>query len=243
MKLNKKLSFSSLFLIQLLFLFLTGCHIRYGLYDDDRPVEIREKNFYINNFTKLDIGNAMRVNVQRGDHFSVSAKGDRINVDDIDMTERNGVLKIYYRNNRNRRFPMDISIVMPNLRAVFFSGASESNVEGFDTGIIDIVLSDASKAAFNVRSQFLNIDLSGASSLNISGECQKINGYFSGASNLYAFNLYSDEAEIDASGASSVRINILKYLKARASGASRIRYRGNPSIDRNLSGGSTLERD
>jgi hypothetical protein len=66
----------------------------------------------------------------------------------------------------------------------------------------------------------------------------------SGASTLNTFDLTSQTVEVEASGASTARVNALKSLRATASGASSVRYRGNPAtLSNDASGASSVKRE
>lgn len=209
-----------------------------------RGVVTREMN--LANFDQLVMGSAFSIRVQQGDEFRVTATGELNDVEDLEATiSRSGVLEIDYRNTwRTRRDRMDIDIVMPDVVAVDFSGGSVSTIKGFeDLPSMDFRLSGASKSSFVGSSDRVNIDLSGASELNLDGEGGLLKGTLAGASQLFAFSFPVNEADLDLSGASRARVWATRLLKVDASGASNVRYKGNPTVDRQLSGASTLTRD
>jgi hypothetical protein len=52
-----------------------------------------------------------------------------------------------------------------------------------------------------------------------------------------------DEAELGASGASSIKIHVIETLKAHASGASSIQYKGSPKMyKQSASGASSIKQ-
>ncbi|WP_265988510.1 head GIN domain-containing protein [Larkinella insperata] len=219
---------------------LTSCDFeRVGPYEED------DRTYGLTNFDRLDMGSAFNVTVREGSNFTIEARGNRRDLDDLDIYTSNGTLHANYRNNhRNRRYDMRITIVMPTLRGVDFSGASRSEVYGFQ-GLreLDIKLTGASRAEFDVDADRTNIDLSGASDLDLMGASGILNGELSGASKLEAFDYPVDEAELDLSGASSARVRVAKRLDITASGASSVRYRGTPELRSRLSGSSTVRQD
>jgi len=64
----------------------------------------------------------------------------------------------------------------------------------------------------------------------------------SGASRYDALDLEALDARVGASGASEARVWVRDYLEADASGASRVRFRGNPVVTARVSGASTVTR-
>lgn len=244
---KRSFSLISLRAIALLFFFwaLQSC-IYINTHDDIAPRGIQTRDIDLTNFDELSMGSAFTIHVQKGANFRIQVTGELNDIDDLEATvNRSGVLEIRYRNTwRNNRERMDIDIVMPSLRAVDFSGASVSTIEGFENvNNLDIELSGASKSNLIGSANNLSIDLSGASQLDLRGSGTYLSGDLSGASQLFAFDFPIKEANLGLSGASRARVWASNLLKIDASGGSNVRYKGSPTIDQRLSGGSTITRE
>lgn len=212
--------------------------------EDPGPVQEVEKEFAVTEFDRLEMGDAFNINVEQGNFFEVTVRGDRRNVDDLTVKKEGSTLVIRYDDNRNRRHDTYITITMPAITAVNFSGASDSRISGFyDLESFEIYLSGASVSQLDIDAAQLDAVLSGASYLNIRGEGEMMDAKLSGASTLKAFHFPVSEADVTASGASDAQLTVSNTLNAAASGASDIRYRGNPSVTADVSGGSTVNQD
>jgi hypothetical protein len=238
----KKLRLISILMISVMIFGITSCGILQQSID---PKDEKTKSFDAKDFDRLDMGNAFHINVVEASSFKIEATGDQRDIDDLVVKENNGTLKIYFRNNfRIRRYRMNINIEMPALKEVDFSGASISTIKGFDnTNDLKISLSGASESNFLTSPKTYDIDLSGASTLDIEGKSQKIYAELSGASTLNAFSNDTEEASLNLSGASSSRVTVAQQLKVTASGASKVRYRGDAKVDSNLSGSSKVVKE
>lgn len=232
------------FFIHTIFFFvlaaLTACENNFiGPYDETR------QTYSLNGFDRLDMGSAFRITVSRGSAFSIEAKGNQRDVEDLEIYTRNGTLFAKYRNPlRARRYPMYIDITMPELRGIDFSGASKSTVSGFtNVRELDVNLSGASKSTVEVTAARLNVDLSGASDLYLKGDGDLIRGELSGASKVEAYDYPVDEVDLDLSGASNAYVRVEKTLTVKASGASDVRYRGTPAVRSQVSGASKVRQD
>ena len=64
-----------------------------------------------------------------------------------------------------------------------------------------------------------------------------------GASEIDGFNFNVDDADISVSGASTARGYVENELEADASGASRVRYRGDARVTANSNGMSSVKKD
>lgn len=211
---------------------------------DRGPYEEVNQSYALADFDQLDMGSAFNIEVKQGTSFHIDVRGNRSDVDDLDVYTRNGVLYAKYRNSRSRRYTTYFTITMPTVRGVDFSGASKSTISGFtNLRNVDITLSGASKSTVDLDATNLTFDLSGASTLDLLGQGSLLDGELSGASHLEAFDYAASDATLDVSGASRARVSVSRNLDVTASGASNVRYRGNPSVRQNTSGASSVQRD
>ncbi|MFN8348999.1 MAG: head GIN domain-containing protein [Spirosomataceae bacterium] len=209
------------------------------------PLNSDSRNFDLRDFDQLEIGNAFDVTVRQSGQFSIFVRGDRRDIEDLDVyVNRSGKLVMRYRNWRLRRYDMDVDITMPVLAGVDFSGAVDASVSGFGTiRNLEVQLSGASKSVIDGDWERVSVDISGASNLNLHGQGLSLGGDLSGASRLDAFDYPVDNADLGLSGASTARVLVGKTLKVDASGASDLRYRGTPEVRSSVSGGSTVKKD
>jgi hypothetical protein len=225
--------------VMLTTLLLTSCYT-----DDPGPIQEMEKQYTVVDFDRLEMGEAFNINVEKGNFFDVTVRGDRRNIEDLSVRKEGGTLIIRYRQNRNRRHATFITITMPELYAVNFSGASDSRIHGFDTvEAFDVYLSGGSVCQLELEAAKVNVVLSGASYLNIRGIGELLEADLSGASVLKAFNFPVTTADLDFSGASDGNVTVGEHLAVVATGASHITYRGEPAITSDVSGASSVDPD
>lgn len=231
---------------------LTSCNR-----EDVGPLQEGEKAFLLTGFDRLEMGSGFEVTVQAGPAFKIMTKGDQRNLDDLEVVVRNGTLTAEYRTFKNRKYTTAFTITMPTLRGVNFSGGVHATVTGFaDLASLDIEHSGGSHGNWEVLATRTNAVVSGGAKLQLSvpkittgddsitGPVNQLTIDASGAAKVYAFDYPASEVNVKASGASHAEITANQSLKADASGASKIRYRGNPSnINQNESGASKIERD
>jgi Putative auto-transporter adhesin, head GIN domain len=203
-----------------------------------------KRTFNVSDFDKLDIGSSFIITVTQGNSHKVDVRGREQDVKEVIAKVSNNTLDLHYPSNwsgwKNRK-EVYVTIIMPKLTGVEFSGATKSNVSGFSSDKLTIDVSGASSATFNVNAQKLSLDCSGASGLKITGDGQTLNAEISGASNINAFDFKVANANIDASGASDVKVYVTSKIIAEASGASSIRYKGGAAITSNTSGAGSVK--
>lgn len=214
------------------------------LAEDPGPLQPATEYYELTDFKGVSVGEAMIVDVQYDEDFSIRVKGDQRNLDDLEVYLNNDRLVVRFDDNERRRYDTYIYITMPSVSYLNFSGATSFTVEGFEeTNEVDLIISGASTGLIDLLASSVEMEVSGASRLTITGETGLMKGEVSGASTLNAFDFYSAEADLEVSGASTGRVTVANELIVDVSGASTVVYRGNPSITPNVSGASTLKKE
>jgi hypothetical protein len=214
------------------------------LAEDPGALQPATEYYELADFTGVSIGDAIIVDVQQDDEFSIRVKGDQRNLDDLDVFVSENKLLVQFEDYERRRHDTYVYITMPSVEYMNFSGAVTFTVEGFvEEQEVKVIASGASNGMIDLYADALEMDLSGASRLDLAGECGFMSGSVSGSSTLSAFTFYTAEANLNVSGASSAKVTIANDFVVDVSGASTVIYRGNPSVSPNVSGASTLSRD
>lgn len=221
---NPTFSFAALAILGL----VSGCEIQLNF---GKPLtgsgvsltEIRDTD----RFTKIEVSGALTVKAKIGESQSVQISGDDNIVPLVTTSVHKGTLKIQVQHNGSLKpkVPLTATIVAEDLVAANISGACEVEVSG-------VVADD------------FNVDLSGASQLTLSGECQQLTADISGASRFDGSSMQAQNVKIDVSGAGNAKVYASESISGDASGASNLRYAGNPDrahID--SSGASTVKAE
>jgi hypothetical protein len=119
--------------------------------------------------------------------------------------------------------PLEITIAMPLVESIHATGATR-------------VTSVAT------TSPTIRIDESGASQVTLSGTAQTLELELSGASRFNGTTFQVQNADVAASGASRADITVSEMLKAHASGASMLFYKGSPTTTIDVTGASRVEQ-
>ena len=127
-------------------------------------------------------------------------------------------------------------------------GSSKAKLEGLKVDDFELDLSGSSKVELQSIevSGNMNLDLCGSSLLRVRGMTNRLDADISGASNIETayqegkYDFVVDSAFIDISGASDMVLHCDGNLDVEASGASSVRYSGNPNIRSEVSGSSDL---
>lgn len=214
------------------------------LEEDPGPRQSDSRTYAMMDFDRIEAGDALTLTIKQGNIFSVSASGDRRNLDDLMIYKNGSTLVLRYNHYEKRQYTTNIDITLPVLLGSDFSGAVNADISGFtNISQFDLSLSGASLAQLDMETTELNFLLSGASQLRLTGKGEILNGTISGASLLSAFGYPATQAKLIVSGASNGKVNVSQQLEVNASGASLILYRGNPQVEVEASGESVVRQE
>jgi len=217
------------------------------------------------NFTRVEVGYAFEVDITRSDDYGVSIQMNENLFDYLDVSKSGSTLRVRMKPNFNfQRTTRQVTIVMPEIRALKLSGASRGEITGFEsTDTMDFEVSGASSleltdlisgdARFDISGASRVIgdivmidgdfDISGASTVEIEGNAEDVDMEVSGASTARMENFPMETARVDVSGASNATVDVSDQLDVDVSGASKLTYGGDAELSSvQVSGGSTLNR-
>lgn len=178
----------------------------------------------VSGFKQIDTSGIINLEVTAQKDFSVDVETDD-NLLEYVVTEVKGdTLKIYTKERISPKNKIRVIVAMPDLTGVDVSGVSKVT-------------------ANNIKTDSFNLDISGASKVELNGEANNLDIDASGASKINAENLKVANANVDVSGASHITVNATEEVKAEASGASKIKYVGEPkNVIKNTSGASKVSQ-
>jgi hypothetical protein len=245
-------------------LMMTGC-IRVNMSEKNGPVITRSYDY--TGFTGIDVGSALSVEVTPASTYSVAITAGEKVLDHVRVSLADNILKINMEGWSvdwwfGRGMPK-IKITMPVLEQINLSGSSDGTAMGFksdkdftvkvsgasdletdmETGHFTAVVSGASNVKGRLTAAGSDIELSGASDIDLTGSGGDIKLHASGASSIALLYYKVNNADVDFSGASDGSLDISGRLDIKLSGASDLKYAGNPTLGNiDKSDASTLKR-
>jgi hypothetical protein len=173
----------------------------------------------VSGFSGIKAGGAVAVEVSAQKEFAVEVEADDNLLQYIKTEVKGDTLRIYTEGRISTRSPIRVRVSMPQIESMDISGASSGTLT-------------------SIKNESLTLEASGASKIKVDGETSELRVDLSGASRIEAENLKAESAWVDASGASSAVVYALNEITADASGASCIRYAGEPKEVRKTSSGA-----
>ncbi|HWY35263.1 MAG TPA: head GIN domain-containing protein, partial [Nitrosopumilaceae archaeon] len=182
----------------------------------------------ITDFNKLDVSGVAHVKLTQGETVSVKVEAEQKTMKNIIVMVQDNKLIIKTEGEIDEEFTVYVNY--KTLNEIGTSGASQVSTENtLNAEKLSVTTSGASKASLDVVLKDIQTNVSGASTLILSGATETHTSEVSGAASLKSIKLSSLITDINTSGAATAKINVNKKLTANASGASSIRYSGQPA--------------
>jgi hypothetical protein len=198
----------------------------------------------VRSFNAIDVSGGFEVVITQSDVESLVIEADE-NLMRFIITEVHGrELKIYTEGSISANAGLRAIISLKDLNSIDISGAVDLTATNTISGK-DLLIdgSGASDIDLSLQYEKIDLDLSGASKVRLEGNAEKMFIEGSGASKIYAAELKTSTTKLDVSGASYAEIWATESLTLEASGASNIRYKGEPAnIRTNTSGASNINK-
>lgn len=217
---------------------LTSLALSFAL---NAKAEVQERA--VKNFNKVEISSAFEVTLTQGTTESLTIEAEDHYLSKIITEVKGGTLIIRIENNTNVRGTLKANLTFIRLEGISVSGAVKLQGNGpMKFGKLELDGSGASKVDLSFSASGVDADFSGASEITLSGSSGNFNLDVSGASKLDAIAFKTENCRLECSGASKVSVSVSGLLTIEGSGASQVSYTGNPEVNSDLSGASTLRK-
>lgn len=195
-------------------------------------------------FTRLEVSGGFKVVLKQDSSGKITLTADDNILKYIKTKNEDGTLQIFTHKNICNGGSMTVTIGVKNLEAIRASGATDISADGkLICKDIEFHFSGMSKLDLNLNAASVTVETSGTSELNLHGQASSGHVETSGMIQMHAFDFVVSDYDISTSGASHCEINVLHSLHVSSSGASEIKYKGNPAdVSNDKSGASSLEK-
>jgi hypothetical protein len=194
-------------------------------------------------FSKLSISGGFKITLKQDSSNTLNITADDNLLKYIKTEITGSRLKIYTRKNICNSGEMTIIIGVKNLEEIKGSGAIELESDGkIKTQDLRFKLSGATKITMDLTAANVNASGSGATEFNLKGQASSMSVDLSGSGKVHALDFVVGDCTISSSGVGESEVNVLKTLAIHSSGASSVKYKGNPSITNDKSGASSVEK-
>jgi len=198
----------------------------------------------VGEFSRISISGGYKVILKQDSTFSVKITADDNLLKYIKTNVDGDRLKIFNKKNFCNDGELLIYIGVKNLDEVKASGGVEVESDGtIHTKDLHFELSGATKVNMDLNAANVTASGSGATELNLKGQATSSDIEISGVAHVHDFDFVVGSCDIQTSGVGDCEVNVLNSLHVHSSGASSVKYKGNPTdISNDKSGASSLEK-
>jgi hypothetical protein len=200
----------------------------------------------LSDFTTVDVGHAFQVEVTRGKSFRVAITTDDNVLSYVTTTKDGPALKIGL-DSAGRSFQdvtLKAAVTMPALEGVSASGACTVTIKGFKSAKnCKLRASGASSMTGDLEAQTVDLGATGASRISLTGSAREARISGEGASCLALADFTIRSASVVLTGASQATVQVKAALDYDLSGASDLKYGGEPKVGKaRVTGASSAGR-
>jgi len=197
------------------------------------------KSYDFENFNAVSVSGPFSISIAQGDEYRVVLSGQEHKMQEIKVSENDGVLKVGYNDRdidlyKSHR-KLKLRIIMPSLTNLNIKGASVGNIAGFEEEKMKIRISAASEITIDSDINFVNLNLSSASTLNLIGRGDVVEAKLSSAAQLDAYKFDAQNVSVSVSSAAKAKVYATKTLSIKASSLGDVKYRGGATVTKKRS--------
>lgn len=197
----------------------------------------------VEKFVDISVSSAIKLDENVGPAVAIAVTADD-NILPHVITEVTGDrLKIYVDASCSSKLGVKVNMSTPELRGLRGSGAAKISITNASGERFRLGLSGASECKWKGEVDALAMKLDGGSKANVSGSATRLEANCNGAVKLEARDLTTKSGKIVLGGASTGRVNVSDDLNVTVSGASSLKYAGQPTVEKNVSGASRVSAE
>ena len=201
-------------------------------------------NHQVSDFNRIYIEGGFKVVLKQDSSLTLKITADDNLLKYIKVSVDDHRLHVYSKKNFCSSGELTLNIGVKNLEEIKGSGAVDITADGkLVTRDINFKFSGASKVNLELNAANVTTHSSGATEMNLKGQATSHYIELSGVGKINALDFVVGSCEIHSTGAGHCDVNVLNSINVHSTGASEVRYRGNPtSISNDKTGASSLKK-
>lgn len=186
----------------------------------------------IDGFTQINTCCSFKVQLAENSNFGVRVEAESNLQEFIETEVRGKTLHIKYTDDANFKStqPITVYVALPKLEGV--EASSSAKVTGttpFRGDDLDLDVSSSANIKLEFTGDEVELEASSSGRIEVMGSAKRVEADASSASSIDAESLEAEDGDADVSSAANISLYASRSLRADASSAGSIRYRGNPT--------------
>ena len=211
-------------------------------------------------FTKIVLDAPADVYITEGAVFNVSITGQENVLETIETVVASEMLEI--SNNRciRQSKTIEINITVPSLSLIEVKGSGDVyGMNRFSADMMELVVSGSGSIEWTTDANTINTEIRGSGDIVLTTSANEISSKLLGSGDLKVagdavvhhinvdaagsvagFELETGETHINIAGSGNCEVNVADQLGVKIVGAGSVYYKGNPSVNVNITGSGKL---
>jgi len=199
--------------------------------------EIVQQIVSLEDIQSFDLAIDANVTLIIGDEQQIEIRAQQNIIDNIKRKVKSGKWVIEYDKNVISNDPVEIIIIVPEIRGISISGSGEVYSDDYiESDKIDLSIPGSGVIDLFINANFTESSISGSGDIFLLGNSLKQLVNISGSGNYFAFNLESNTCEVNISGSGNCEVFVNDYLSVNISGSGNVYYIGEPYVDDHIPG-------
>lgn len=190
----------------------------------------------IPNFESVSVRGNQKIQITKGENFSVIAKGQEDSIKEMQFEVVDNVLKIK-RDEKNKICifcvndwtPIDVIITMPKLSSFASGDRAQTTIKGFNEKNIKFQIYSNSNLTAEIQASSTDIEIDGLASATLLGTSTNIIVKLEDNSDFNGYQFIAEQANLDISDHGEAKINA-KTINYSLDDLGKIYYKGEPQI-------------
>lgn len=190
-----------------------------------------QKTVQLDYFDEIVATGAVNITLQKGTNLAAVVKVDKIDVDDVNISVSEGVLKIEVLRSLIKKNPtIDVVVTCGKLRRIKAqAGADIESNEVFVGDLIELRANSGAEIELKVEVNKLEAHASEGSHIKITGKTQTQDIRSSSGANIAALQLDCDNTYANANTGGIAKVVAKQNLEASANTGGVVKYKGKPA--------------
>jgi hypothetical protein len=171
------------------------------------------RSFSVAGFDRIALKTSDRVEVRRGDTFSVTARGQEKVLASLELVNRDGVLVIGRKREEGgwRWGDSDgarLAIVLPRLSGASVAGSGDMTIDRADGAFDGDVAGSGDLSIGRLSGDQARLAVAGSGTLSVAGEVGTVNASIAGSGDIRAEQLRATTASVSIAGSGNVGLDV-----------------------------------
>ncbi|HEK20789.1 MULTISPECIES: head GIN domain-containing protein [unclassified Mucilaginibacter] len=194
-------------------------------------------------FSRLEIKGAYNVLLKQDSSKTLTITADDNLLQYIETSTSGNTLKINSRRSLCTGKAITVTVGVRNIEDIKASGSVEVKSEGrLNVKDISFELKGATKVELDMSATNVRADGKGSTELVLRGQAATADVHLTGSGKLNALDFVVGRYNLSTTGASECNVNVLNELNIKSTGASDVKYRGNPTISTDKKGSVSVNK-